>query len=109
MDCSSQAPLSMGFSIQEYWSGLPCPPPGELSDPGIGPVLLCFQHWQAISLPLALLSIIIVFVRITHDGMCVGCVCKATSVLILNNYKLLFWCPLVRVLTVFLFLNLVSC
>ena len=36
MDCS-QAPLSMGFSWQEYWSGLPCPPAGELPDPGIKP------------------------------------------------------------------------
>ena len=32
-----QAPLSMGFSIQEYWSGLPFPPPGDLPDPGIEP------------------------------------------------------------------------
>ena len=32
-----QAPLSMGFSRQEYWSGLPCPPPGDLLDPGIEP------------------------------------------------------------------------
>ena len=30
-----QAPLSMGFSEQEYWSGLPCPSPGDLPDPGI--------------------------------------------------------------------------
>ena len=30
-----QAPLSMGFSRQEYWSGLPCPPPGYLPDPGV--------------------------------------------------------------------------
>ena len=30
-----QAPLSMGFSRQEYWSGLPGPPPGGLPDPGI--------------------------------------------------------------------------
>ena len=30
-----QAPLSIGFSRQEYWSGLPCPPPGDLPDPGI--------------------------------------------------------------------------
>ena len=30
-----QAPLSMGFSRQECWSKLPCPPPGELPDPGI--------------------------------------------------------------------------
>ena len=32
-----QAPLSMEFSRQEYWSGLPCPSPGDLSDPGIKP------------------------------------------------------------------------
>ena len=30
-----QAPLSMRFSRQEYWSQLPCPPPGDLPDPGI--------------------------------------------------------------------------
>ena len=35
---SLQAPLSMGFSRQEYWSGLPCPPLGDLSNPGIEPV-----------------------------------------------------------------------
>ena len=32
-----QASLSMEFSRQEYWSGLPCPPPGDLPDPGIEP------------------------------------------------------------------------
>ena len=32
-----QAPLSMGFSRQEYWSGLPFPSPGDLPDPGIKP------------------------------------------------------------------------
>ena len=32
-----RAPLSMGFSRQEYWSGLSCPPPGDLPDPGIEP------------------------------------------------------------------------
>ena len=30
-------PLSMGFPRQEYWSGLPCPPPGDLPDPGVEP------------------------------------------------------------------------
>ena len=30
-----QAPLSMGFSMQEYWSGLPFPSPGDLPNPGI--------------------------------------------------------------------------
>ena len=34
---ADQAPLSMGFSRQEYLSGLPCPSPGDLSDPGIEP------------------------------------------------------------------------
>ena len=35
-----QAPLSRGFSRQEYWSGLPFPPPGDLPDPGIEPASL---------------------------------------------------------------------
>ena len=33
-DCSCQVPLSMEFSRQEYWSGLPFPSPGDLPDPG---------------------------------------------------------------------------
>ena len=44
VDCSRQAPLSMGFS-REHWSGLPCPPPGDLPDLVIEPSL------QADSLP----------------------------------------------------------
>ena len=35
-----QAPLSIGFSRQEYCSGLPCPPPENLPDPGIEPMFL---------------------------------------------------------------------
>ena len=35
-----QAPLSMGFSMREYWGGLPCLPAGDLPDPGIEPVSL---------------------------------------------------------------------
>ena len=38
-----QAPLSMGFSRQEYWSGLPFPSPGDLPDPGIEPWFLALQ------------------------------------------------------------------
>ena len=45
-------PLSMGFSRQEYWSGLPCPPPGDLPDPGIKPASLRLLHWQVGSSPL---------------------------------------------------------
>ena len=37
-----QAPLSMGFSTQEHWSGLPFPPPGDLPNPGIEPASLTF-------------------------------------------------------------------
>ena len=38
MDHSCQAPLSVGFSRQEYWSELPCPPPGDLSNQGNEPM-----------------------------------------------------------------------
>ena len=59
---AQQAPLSMGFCRQEYWSGLPFPPPGNLPNPGIeteSPVspalqavfcfffLFFFYHWAA--------------------------------------------------------------
>ena len=49
-----QAPPSMGFSRQEFWSGLPFPPPGVLPDPGIESASLCLLHWRVGSLPLAL-------------------------------------------------------
>ena len=48
-----QAPLSMGFSRQEYWSGLSFPTPGDLSDPGIEPTPLVSSALQADSLPLS--------------------------------------------------------
>ncbi|KAM7226722.1 hypothetical protein CapIbe_022867, partial [Capra ibex] len=38
-----QAPLSMGFPRQEYWSGLPLPVPGDLPDPGIEPTSPALQ------------------------------------------------------------------
>ena len=48
-----QAPLSMGFSRQEYWSEFPCPPPGDLPDPGIKPTSFMSPALQEDSLPLA--------------------------------------------------------
>ena len=45
-----QAPWSMGFPRQAYWSGLPCPSPGDLPDPGSNTSLL---HWQVGSLLLS--------------------------------------------------------
>ena len=50
MDCRPQAALSMGFSRQEYWSGLPFPSPGGLPDPEIERVSPALQ---ADSLPLS--------------------------------------------------------
>ena len=52
VDCSPQAPLSMGFPRQEYWSVLPFPSPGGLPDPGIS----CRQalHWLPSSPPPAM-------------------------------------------------------
>ena len=40
---ANQAPLSMGFSRQEYWSGLPFPSPGDLPNPGIEPKSAALQ------------------------------------------------------------------
>ena len=47
-----QDSLSMGFSRQEYWSGLPCPPPRDLPDPGIKPTSSASPALQADTLPL---------------------------------------------------------
>ena len=46
-----QAPLSMGFSSQEYWSGLPCPPPGDLPHSEIAPQSPVSPALQVGSLP----------------------------------------------------------
>ena len=55
MDYTCQAPLSMGFSRQEYWSELPFPLPGDLPNPGIKAVSLKSPALASIgSLPLAL-------------------------------------------------------
>ena len=48
-----QAPLSMGFPRQEYWSGLPCPPPGDLPHPGMETTSPVSPTFQVDSLPLS--------------------------------------------------------
>ena len=45
-----RAPLSTEFSREEYWSRLPCPPPGDLPDPGWNPRPLQLTRWLADSL-----------------------------------------------------------
>ena len=66
-----QATLSMGFSRQEYWSGLPCPPPGIFPSQGSNPGLLRLLHWyfttsatwEALGLPYGLSN------RMTSEGI----------------------------------------
>ena len=48
-----EAPLSMGFSRQEFWSGLPFPSPGHLPDPGVEPGHLPDPGVEPVSLSLA--------------------------------------------------------
>ena len=52
MDCSPPGSSVHGVLQAKYWSGLPCPSPGDLHDARIKPRLLCPLHWQARSLPL---------------------------------------------------------
>ena len=70
MDYSPQVPLSMEFSRQEFWSGLPFPSPGHLPSPGIEPrllhgrqILYCLSHKGSLfhdsDLPISLLQILI--------------------------------------------------
>ena len=53
VDCTLQAPLSVGFLRQEHWSGSPCPPPGDLPDQGLNLCLLCPLPGQVHPLPLS--------------------------------------------------------
>ena len=54
LQTDEQPPLSVRFPRQEFWSGLPCPPPGDLLDSGIKPASLaflalaggCFTTWE---------------------------------------------------------------
>ena len=69
-----QAPLSMGFSRQEYWSGLPCPPSGDLPDPG--------------NEPMSLMSPALAGGFFTTSDLCV-CVC--VSVCVYTYYNFVFF------------------
>ena len=56
MDVAHQAPLTMGFPRQEYWSRLPFPPTGDLPSPGIEPSppvleVQCLSHWTTGEVP----------------------------------------------------------
>ena len=59
-----QAPLSMGVFRQEYWSGLPCPPPGDLPNPGIESLSPASPALQVNSLPLSHWVSLILYIHI---------------------------------------------
>ena len=86
-DCSPQAPLSMGFSRQEHWSGVPFPSPGDLLDPGIKPTSPALHGWAS-GKPLTYASS-----QVFH----LWCVCVCVCVCVLKtfhyifNYHLLKW------------------
>ena len=70
-----QAPLSIEFSRQEYWSGLPFPPPGDLSDPGIehvspvAPALQTFFTTEPVGKPLVPLLLLLLS-HFSHVRLC---------------------------------------
>ena len=98
---ANQAPLSIGFSKQEYWSGLPCPPPGDLPNPGTEPMSpalqvdsLLLSHWES---PIYVLYIHTVYMCVC---MCV-CVCDAILLSHKKNENLPFattWMDLERIM-----------
>ena len=53
VDCGPPGSSFLGFSRQEYWSGLPCSPPGDMLNPGIKPTSPASTAFQADSLPLS--------------------------------------------------------
>ena len=75
MDCSPPDSLSMGFSRKEYWSRLPCPPPGNLPDPSTEPRSPALQ---ADSLPSESPGKSYVHIKLVH---------KCSQKFIYNSYK----------------------
>ena len=83
-----RAPLSMGFPRQEHWSGLPCPPPGGLPDPGVKLHLLHILSWQAGSSPLSRLRGLS-FLSALFSHLCNGDTVCAVSQLRISCVELL--------------------
>ena len=84
-----QAPLSTGFPMQEYWSGLPFPSPGDLPDPRIKPESLNLLHWQVGSSPLVSLGkpkvVIFVVQSLSHAQLCNPMDCSTPGFLVLHH------------------------
>ena len=91
-----QAPLSMGFSRQEYWSGLPCPPPGDLPCSGTEPSSPVLQVDSLPSEPLGKLTQLNRVTEIVHHKVMilyqfwfVSVLISSVSVIIL--YQFCIW------------------
>ena len=78
---AGQAPLSMGFSRQEYWSGLPFPSPGDLPNPGTEPGL---QHGRQMLYPLSHRGILLLLLLKYSIFSCSSTVFPKTSLSSLN-------------------------
>ena len=92
-----QVPLSMGFSRQEYGSGSPCPPPGDLPDPRDRTRVSCLLHWQAGSLPLAppiFREMSVQVLALSLSGLFVRCCCVGGILYILWTSVLYQICDL---------------
>ena len=87
VDCSPLTLLSMGFSRQEYWSGLPWPPPGDLPNPRVEPMSPMFPALQMDSLWLSHQGSSL-YVRNTHFFMLIlWYILTYISVLLLPSYS----------------------
>ena len=67
---AQQAPPFMGFSRQEYWSGLPFSSPGDLPDPRIKPRSPTLQADALTSEPPGKTFLLLVLIRLIYDGCC---------------------------------------
>ena len=65
-----QAPLSMGFSRQAYWNGLPFPSPGDLPDPGIEPISPCLRTVGGVFAPEPLIHNTYIFTSCKNARRC---------------------------------------
>ena len=80
--CDHQAPLSMEFSRQEYWSGLPFPPLGDFPDPGIEPGTPTLQADSLPSKSPGYFSVSILLVELLNAARACVCVCVCVCVCI---------------------------
>ena len=97
-----QAPLSLEFSIQEYWSGLPCPPPGDLPNPGIKPTSVMSPALAAGSLPLALPIVLYIFWILISYQIWLE---NIFSYSIGSLFTLLHWCFYFEVIQIYVFFS----